>query len=133
MNNATFHPWVSALMDICDKHKAEAAERNDDCVALSGLLTAHGITEFHAYISEAMAMVIIRIAPEKLSDIAPFLRDVREWSGQALEPQPEPEQNRMYYIIPMRIMIVAELTKGCRFVKVGEETVTKPIYEISCD
>ena len=125
------HKWT---VNECEQMRRDIArlERDDKkCHDIAAIMRAHSLPEENGAV-QSSGCIAICLYPDAIAEAAPFLRDMREYLGVKLEAELSPDEQIIRYHAG-GVLIVIRLTKKCTFKKVGEETVIKPIYEITCE
>lgn len=122
---------ADALADI-ERNRVKCLSMEEDCRWVVGLLDRHpavhgAATLFHG----TMVYLAISCSPERLDDLAPLLRELRERTGYKIDVRKYPEDGKVCYQVG-EWFVAAYLGKNCTFKQVGTKTVEQPVYEISC-
>lgn len=125
-----------ALEEIKEQRKIIESMR-DVSIKVESLCGKHEKIGFISYgLCVTTSCHSISFSPEKISDIAPLLKDMRELFGQPDVTQ-KPERSLVSYHydghgLSNRAYLVVYLNKSCTFKQVGVKTQEVPIYEIHC-
>lgn len=132
----TTHPIIQMVLDRMDEMRVRILARTKDCEFIQGLMDRNQHLQPFANINDTTCTISINVVPDRLSDLAPFLRALRSYTGVAFTPEIDQGRKCIHYhshTVDGSWYVCCHLGKKCTFKLIGTKTKEEPIYQISCE
>ena len=132
----THHQWIEEQRAAMIDRMASIESRQRHCEIISDILARNPQVESSGRFLDCSDTLMVYLHPESLADIATVMREIRHENDCPMPADPSPDSDSIFYLGYGKlgnVMVRAFLQKKCTFKKVGEETVVKPIYQVTCE